>query len=47
MLLKVLKDEVLEYYKRRTYWFIGIVILMFAGLVVRLVYLQIYEFDKI
>ncbi|HAL86410.1 MAG TPA: penicillin-binding protein 2, partial [Deferribacteraceae bacterium] len=46
MLLKVLKDEVLEYYKRRTYWAMALVIAVFAGLIMRLVYLQIHEYDK-
>lgn len=46
MLSKVLKDEVLDYYKKRAYWFIGIIALLFAGIVMRLVYLQIFEYEK-
>jgi penicillin-binding protein 2 len=46
VLSKVLKDEVLEYYKKRAYWFIAIIALLFAGILLRLVYLQVFEYDK-
>jgi penicillin-binding protein 2 len=46
VLLKALKDEVLEYHKKRTVWFIVIVILMFSGLLIRLAVLQVYQYDK-
>lgn len=46
MLLKVLKEEVLEYCKKRTYWLIAIATIFFVGLIFRLSYLQISEHEK-